>query len=61
MLVFNIKQVNLEYILRRTKQNLKHATPIKKKEQQHTLTKPNLARSKKFLKQKINMPNMFKE
>ena len=27
MLVFNIKQVNLEYILRRTKQNLKHATP----------------------------------
>jgi len=30
MLVFNIEQVNLEYILRRTKQNLKHATPIKK-------------------------------
>ena len=28
MLVFNIKQVNLEYILRRTKQNLKHAISI---------------------------------
>ena len=28
MLVFNIKQVNLEYILRRMKQNLKHATLI---------------------------------
>ena len=28
MLLFNIKQVNLEYILRCTKQNLKHATPI---------------------------------
>ena len=31
MLVLNIKQVNLEYILRRTKQNLKYATPKKKK------------------------------
>ena len=57
MLVINIKQVNLEYILRRTKQNLKHATQIKKS----TLTEPNLARSKKFLKQKINIPNTFKE
>ena len=28
MLIFNIKQMNLEYILRRTKQNLKQATPI---------------------------------
>ena len=28
ILVFNIKQVNLEYILRRTKQDLKLATPI---------------------------------
>jgi len=28
MLVFNIKQVNLEYILRHTKHNLEHATPI---------------------------------
>ena len=31
MLVFNIKQANLEYILRRTKQNLRHATPIQTK------------------------------
>ena len=31
MLVFNIKQVNLEYILRRAKQNLKHATSIQTK------------------------------
>ena len=31
MLVFNIKQVNLEYILRRTKQNLKHVIPTFKK------------------------------
>jgi hypothetical protein len=61
MLVFNIKQVNLEYILRRTKQNLKHATLIKKLKKLHTLTEPNLARSKKFLKQKINIPNIFKE
>ena len=58
MLVFNIKNVNLEYILRHTKQNLKHETPIKKK---HTLTEPNLTRNKKFLKQKINIPNTFKE
>ena len=27
----NIEQVNLEYILRHTKQNLKHATPIETK------------------------------
>ena len=31
ILTKNIKQVNLVYILRRTKQNLKHATPIQKK------------------------------
>ena len=31
MLVLNIKQVNLEYILQHTNQNLKHATPIKNK------------------------------
>ena len=31
VIVFNTKQVNLEYILRYTKQNLKHATPIQKK------------------------------
>ena len=30
MLVFNIKQPDLEYILRRTNQNLKRATPIQK-------------------------------
>ena len=32
-----------------------------KKKKLHTLTEPNLTRSKKFLNQKINMPNMFKE
>jgi hypothetical protein len=44
MLIFNIKQVNLEYISRRTKQNLKHGTPTQKTKQknQHTLTEPNL-------------------
>ena len=31
MLVFNIKQVNLVCILRSMKPNLKHATPIQKK------------------------------
>ena len=41
MLVFNIKQVNLEYILWRKKQNLKHATPNKKINIR--LTEPNLA------------------
>ena len=33
----------------------------KKKKNQHTLTEPNLAQSKKFLKQKINILNKFKE
>ena len=31
MLLLNIKQVNLEYTLRRMKQNLKHAIPIQTK------------------------------
>ena len=48
MLVFNIKEVNLEHILRRTKQNLKHEIPIQTKNL-HTLTEPNHARSRKFL------------
>jgi hypothetical protein len=48
MLVFNIKQVNLEHILLRTKQNLKHAIPIQTRNQ-HTLTEPNHGRNRKFL------------
>jgi hypothetical protein len=39
--------------------NLKYATPIAKN--LHTLTEPNLPQSKKFLKQKIYIPNTFKE
>ena len=42
-------------VLRRTKQNLKHATPREEKKNEHTLSEPNLVRSKKFLKQKINL------
>ena len=47
MLVFNIKQVNLEYILHRMKQNLKHATPIQIKNL-HTVTDPNLVQNRKL-------------
>ena len=42
MLLFNIKQVNLEHTLRRMKQNLKLAILIQRRNQ-HTLTEPNHA------------------
>ena len=42
MLVSIFKQVNLEYILQRTKQNLKHETQIQTKNS-YTLTEPNHA------------------